>query len=98
MNDHKIEQIKSILKHWNPLGNAAHSVKDLNDYETEVLDIIFQLTIECDFPEKKVTQKQVSKMVKEILNDAFNLYLTNSDCEVPSKEILEVLKQSGNHA
>lgn len=93
MEQQKIEQIKSILKHWNPLGNAEHSIQDLNDYETEVDDIIFNLEIEYDFPEKSVTKKQLSKIVKEVLNQAFDLYLTNSECDAPSEEILEVLNQ-----
>jgi hypothetical protein len=93
MNHQKIEQIKSILKHWNPLGNAEHSIQDLNDYETEVDDIIFNLEIDYDFPEKSVTKKQLSKIIKQVLNQAFDLHLTNSECDAPSEEILEVLSQ-----
>lgn len=93
MNQQKIEQIKAILKHWNPLGNTEHSIQDLNDYETEVDDIIFNLEIDYDYPEKSVTKKQLSKIVKEVLNQAFDLYLTNSDCDAPSEEIVEVLNQ-----
>lgn len=93
MNQQKIEQIKSILKQWNPLGNAEHSIPDLNDYETEVDDIIFNLEMDYDFPEKSVTKKQLSNIVKEVLNQAFDLYLTSSECDAPSEEILEVLNQ-----
>lgn len=93
MNQQKIEKIKSILKHWNPLENAEHNIQDLNDYGTEVDDIIFNLEIDYDFPEKSVTKKQLSKIVKEVLNQAFDLYLSNSDCDAPSEEILEVLTQ-----
>jgi hypothetical protein len=53
-------------------------MQDLNDYETEVDDIIFNLKIEYDFPKKSVSKKQLSKIVKEVLNDAFDLYLTSS--------------------
>lgn len=93
MNHQKIELIKAILKHWNPLGKAEHNIQDLNDYETEVNDIIFNLDIDYDFPEKNVTKKQLSKIVKEVLNQAFNLSLTSSECDAPSQEILEVLNQ-----
>ncbi|MFE3867483.1 hypothetical protein ACFX5E_05265 [Flavobacterium sp. LS2P90] len=91
MNQQKIEQIKSILKYWNPLGNAEHSIPDLNDYETEVDDIIFSLEIDYDFPEKSVTKNQLSKIVKEVLNQAFELHLTNAECDAPSEEILKIL-------
>ncbi|MNQ89543.1 hypothetical protein D3C85_1048540 [compost metagenome] len=93
MNQDKIEQFKTILKKWNPLGNAAHSIPDLNNYETEVVDIIFYLKIEYDFPEKNVTKNQLSKIIKEVLNEAFNLDLTNSECDATSDEILKILKE-----
>ncbi len=92
MNQDKIEQFKACLKKWNPLGTTANDIADLNDYETEVVDIIFNLEIEYDFPEKNITQKQLSKMIKEVLNEAFNLYLTNSECDAHSEEILKILK------
>jgi hypothetical protein len=93
MNQQKIEQIKAILKYWNPLGNAEHSIPDLNDYEMEVYDIIFNLNIDYDFPEKSITKKQLSKIIKEVLNEAFDLYLTNSECDASSEEILKILKE-----
>jgi len=92
MNQNKIEQFKAILKKWNPLGTAENNIADLNDYETEVGDIIFNLEIEYDFPEKSITQKQLSKIIKEVLNEAFDLHLTNSECDAHSEEILKVLK------
>jgi hypothetical protein len=64
MNQDKIEQFKVILKKWNPLGTAENNISDLNDYETEVDDIIFNLEIEYVFPAKSVTQKQLSKIIK----------------------------------
>jgi hypothetical protein len=92
MNQDKIEQFKAILKEWNPLGTAENNISDLNDYETEVDDIIFNLEIEYDFPEKSITQKQLSKIIKEVLNEAFNLDLTHSECDANSEEILKILK------
>jgi hypothetical protein len=56
MNQNKIEQFKAILKKWN-LRIAENNIADLNDYETEVDDIIFHLEIE--FPEKKYYPKEV---------------------------------------
>jgi hypothetical protein len=40
-----------------PLRIAENNIADLNDYETEVDDIIFHLEIE--FPEKKYYPKEV---------------------------------------
>jgi hypothetical protein len=92
MNQDKIEQFKAILKKWNPLGTAENNITDLNDYKTEVDDIIFNLEIEYDFPKKSITKKQLSKIIKEVLNEAFNLHLTHSECDVYSEEILKILK------
>ncbi|WP_396191484.1 hypothetical protein [Flavobacterium sp.] len=92
MNQDKIEQFKAVLKKWNPLGTAENNITDLNDYETEVADIIFNLEIEYDFPKKSITKKQLSKIIIEVLNEAFNLHLTYSDCDVYSEAILKILK------
>ena len=92
MNQDKIEQFKAILKKWNPLGTAENNITDLNDYETEVDDIIFNLEIEYNFPEKSITKKQLSKIIKEVLNEAFNLHLTHPECDAYSEEILKILK------
>ena len=93
MKQENIEKIKSILKHWNPLGNRKDSISDLNDYETEALDIIFNLEIDYDFPEKSISKNQLSIIIKEVLNQAFNLHLTNSDCEDCSTQILKILNE-----
>ena len=92
MNQDTIEQFKAILKKWNPLGTAENNITDLNDYETEVDDIIFNLEIEYNFPEKSITKKQLSKIIKEVLNEAFNLHLTHPECDAYSEEILKILK------
>jgi hypothetical protein len=58
MNQNKIEQFKAILKKWN-LRIAENNIADLNDYETEVDDIIFHLEIEYDFQKKVLTKAVV---------------------------------------
>ncbi|MBG6063638.1 hypothetical protein IWX83_003449 [Flavobacterium sp. CG_9.1] len=92
MNQDKIEQFKAILKNWNPLGTAKSNITDLNDYETEVHDIIFNLEIEYNFPEKNITKKQLAKILKEVLNEAFDLHLTNYECDAHSAEVLKILQ------
>ncbi|MBC5841107.1 MAG: hypothetical protein K2Y30_06900 [Flavobacteriaceae bacterium] len=92
MNQDKIEEFKAILKKWNPLGTAEKNIIGLNDYETEVNDIIFNLEIEYGFPEKSITKKQLSKIIKEVLNEAFDLHLTYSESDDYSAEILKILK------
>lgn len=43
MNEELIEKVKQILTEWNPLGDYASEVEDLNNYETEAIDILFYL-------------------------------------------------------
>ena len=76
---------------WNPLGDRANQISDLNDYETEAEDIIFNIYIEVDFKKTKDAQKRVRIIVRKVLNEAFNLWLTDKDCDIPSNLIYNVL-------
>ncbi|MFN0188935.1 MAG: hypothetical protein ACKVQV_09555 [Bacteroidia bacterium] len=91
MTQDKIERIKNILTVWNPARDALIPIVDLNNYDTEVEDFIFNLEIEYDFPEEKITNKQAIRMLKEVLNEAFNLHLTDAECEKPTLEIMKIL-------
>jgi len=91
VEDQKTEEIKTILTDWNPLGSKAAQVEDLNDYEAEANDIIFFIDDGLDFPKVGNEQKRITKIVKEILNEAFNLWLTEEDCKEPSIKIMNVV-------
>ena len=91
MNEEHIQKIKEILTQWNPLGERANQISDLNNYETEAVDIIFNIDIEVDIKKTRDPQKRVRIIVKEVLNEAFNLWLTDKDCDKPSELIYNVL-------
>ena len=91
MNEEHIQKIKEILTQWNPLGERANQISDLNNYETEAVDIIFNIDIEVDIKKTRDPQNRVRIIVKEVLNEAFNLWLTDEDCEKPSELIYKVL-------
>ena len=38
--DEKIIEISKILTAWNPLGELAAAMKDLDNYQTEAVDIV----------------------------------------------------------
>jgi hypothetical protein len=94
MTNDKIERIKKILTDWNPAKDSQFENTDINNYDTEVNDLIFNLEIEFDIPERKVTMKQTLKMIKEVLNEAFNLHLTDFDCEPHAIGIMKILNES----
>jgi hypothetical protein len=87
MEDYEIDKVAKILTEWNPLGYAAKKIKDLNGYRTEAIDIIFSLEIYKN-------RTSAENIVREVLNQAFDLYLTENECIAPTQKILNVLNKS----
>ena len=87
MKDYQIEEVARILNKWNPLGDDAKRVSDLDGYRTEASDIIFHL---------EISKANVRDIVQQILNQAFDLSLTKEECSEPANEIMKVLKQDSN--
>ena len=84
MKDYQIEEVARILNQWNPLGDDAKRVSDLDGYRTEASDIIFHL---------EISKANVRDIVQQILNQAFDLSLTKEECSEPANEIMKVLKK-----
>ena len=91
MNEEHIRRVKEILTQWNPLGERASEISDLNDYETEAVDVLFHINIEIHFKKTDNPKKRIQIIVKEVLNEAFNLWLTDKDCEKASESIYQIL-------
>ena len=87
MEDYEIEEVAKILTKWNPLGDDAKRIKDLDGYRTEAIDIIFNLKI-------NKSKASAVKSVMGVLNQAFDLYLTKTECVGPTQEILNILNKS----
>jgi len=93
MDEEKIEKVKEILTKWNPLGKNAAKIKDLNNYQIEAIDILFFIDDDFSFSRNKRDEERTTIIVKEILNEAFNLRLTNEDCKMHAIEINKIVKQ-----
>ena len=93
MKDYQIEEVSRILNEWNPLGNDAKKFSDLDSYRTEASDIIFHLEISKAI---EISKTNIIDIVKQVLNEAFNLSLTEEECSDPANEIMEALKQDSN--
>lgn len=91
--DKLVEDIKLILTDWNPLGSRKDKVKDLNNYETEAVDILFHLETGIMFPKKGNPQTRARRIVKRVLNEAFYLSITDEECEEHSIKILNLIRQ-----
>lgn len=87
MDDKLIKQVQQILTEWNPLKELSHTIENLDDYETEAIDIVSILQIEG-----KVTASKTEGITREILNGAFNLYLSKEECREPSFRIYTSIK------
>jgi len=87
MEDYETEEVAKILTEWNPLGNDAKKIKDLNGYITEAMDIISSLEIYKN-------RTSAVNIVREVLNQAFDLDLTENECIATTQKILNVLNKS----
>jgi hypothetical protein len=86
-----INKVKRVLNDWNPLGENASNIEDLNEYEIEAIDILFYIDLEITSKRPVEVKKQIQKFVKEILTEAFNIDLTNEECKVPAEKIYQIL-------
>ena len=87
MQDYEIEEVAKILYEWNPLGDDASKIKDLDGYRTEAIDIIFHLSISKN-------RANAENIVMEVLNQAFDLSLPKLECVGPARKILNILNKS----
>jgi hypothetical protein len=89
-----INKVKRVLNDWNPLGENARNIDDLNEYETEAIDILFYIDLEITTKRPVEVKKQIQKYVKEILTESFNIDLTNEECRIPAKKIYQILYET----
>jgi len=67
MDEEQIKKVQEILMNWNPLGDRASEIEDLNDYETEAVDILFHI-------DKKSSVDRINKMMTTVIYQAFGVY------------------------
>ena len=87
MEEYEINEVSKILTEWNPLGDDATKIKDLNCYRTEAIDIISNFEIYKN-------RTSAENIVMKVLSQAFDLFLTKHECIAPTQKILNVLNKS----
>jgi len=87
MEDYEISEVSKILSEWNPLGDDAERVNDLDGYKTESIDILFELDT------SGLNNARVRKVVMQVLNEAFNIELTASECTDAANRIISILSK-----
>ncbi|MBU1368042.1 MAG: hypothetical protein KJ754_07520 [Bacteroidetes bacterium] len=85
MDDKQIEGIQSILTEWNPLGEKASEVHDLNNYKTEAIDILFHI-------DKKSSIDRINKIMTRVISEAFGVYHELEDTRQYAEKIRRTFK------
>jgi len=93
MEDEILKKVKHVLNDWNPLGEYACKIHDLNEYEIEANDILFYIDFEITSKRPLEVKKQIQKLVKDVLTQAFNIDLTNEECRIPTEKIYQILHE-----
>ena len=66
MNEELIISVANILEEWNPLGEQASSISELDGYHTEAIDILSST---------RILKQPVRKALATVLSQAFGLSL-----------------------
>ena len=83
--DEQIQKVMQLLTQSNPLGDRASEIPDLDNYETEAADILFHIYISGP-------GTNPARIVRDVLNQAFDLSLSSDDCTDIGKEIEKIIK------
>ncbi len=71
-----------LLTTWNPLGDKAKTIRDLDNYRTEAIDILFNLQMAGP-------NASAARIVQKVLSQAFDLSLTLEECVDVGRKIRE---------
>ena len=94
MEDDTINEVKHVLNDWNPLGKNASRIEDLNEYETEAIDILFYIDLEVTTKRPVEAKKQIQRLIKNVLEEAFNIDLAFENCRIPAEKIYQILHEN----
>ncbi len=84
VSEEQILSVASILEEWNPLGERASSVSDLDGYRTEAMDILSSSSI---------LRGPIKKSVATVLTQAFDIDLDESELSHYSRLIEELVNR-----
>ena len=80
----QIEKVMHVLTKWNPLGDMATTVRDLDNYRTEAIDILFNIGMPG-------SPTNFARIVQSVLNQAFDLDLSLDDCLGAAGKIKQIV-------
>lgn len=80
--DEKITEISELLTAWNPLGERAAAMTDLDNYQTEAMDILSTIELYGHSPKKATSA---------VLQEAFLIDLEKTELDHYSRKIQAIL-------
>ena len=89
MEEILIQEVMKVLADWNPLDEDASDIPDLDNYRTEAIDILANIDLE-----NANNTPKISTVIKNILNEAFDMFLTRDECKPIAKQIYEIVKKA----
>ena len=87
MKEELIDQIASILEKWNPLGEKASSIPDLDGYRVEAIDILSTINIISG-------SNKVERAINQVLAQAFDLELDKSELSRIAMEVKNTIDET----
>lgn len=84
LSEEKIEQVSRVLSEWNPLGDRAGTIPDLDGYRIEAIDILCGLNL--------FGSANPAATVRDILNQAFDISLPIDECRDAAIRIASIHK------
>lgn len=82
MKEELITSVSEVLSDWNPVGEKAESVSDLEGYKYEAMDIISAI---------EISSVPVEKAVSDVLTQAFGITLSEAQLKHYSSQIEQLL-------
>ena len=85
MNKETISKVANVLNAWNPLGEKAKTITDLDGYRIEAIDILSTINIMKE-------QNKIEKTIKQVISQAFHIEVNDSEASKAAKEIKQILE------
>ena len=84
MSNEQITKVAKIIEEWNPLGEKANKIKDLEGYRYEAMDIISSSKI--------LSKRQsIKESIEKVLTQAFKIELNETKLSEAAKQIEAIL-------
>ena len=82
--DQQIIEIAKIIEDWNPLGEAANSIDDLEGYRYEAMDILSAINI--------IYKKEgIKNAIETVLTQAFKIEIDQSELTEATMKVKNIL-------